>query len=135
MIAATRPWAGPPVTVTGREPEMDWRQRAACRDAADPELWFSTAFYPQQEAKAICQQCPAVAECLEDGLAAEDTWSIRGGLTPDERRQQFGPLARCATCGNPFSRRDADGRVAPGMKHCPACREARGAQRQRKAVA
>lgn len=69
---------------------QDWRKRAACRDD-DPDL-FAPASYngpgarQAEEAKAICKDCKVVAECLADAIAQEDDTTVRGGMTPDERR-------------------------------------------------
>ena len=41
------------------------------------------------EAKAICDTCPAKDACLTDALATqrEHDWGIRGGTTDTERRK------------------------------------------------
>jgi WhiB family redox-sensing transcriptional regulator len=65
------------------EPVTDWRQDAACREAA-PELFFTDN---SDEAKAICADCPVRAECLS--WALENTeFGVWGGLGEDERQAQ-----------------------------------------------
>jgi WhiB family transcriptional regulator, redox-sensing transcriptional regulator len=69
---------------------MDWRHRAACRDE-DPELFFpigttGPAMHQVDEAKAVCQRCEAVDECLSWALDSEQDAGVWGGLDEDERR-------------------------------------------------
>lgn len=35
-------------------------------------------------ARAVCARCPILSDCLLDGLR-NDSWTVRGGLTPEER--------------------------------------------------
>lgn len=75
------------------EQPRNWRDDAACA-GTDPELffapgdnWASPAGRAQAaEARAVCEACPALAWCRAEAIAAEDDWSFRGGLTPEERR-------------------------------------------------
>lgn len=68
----------------------DWRDDAACRGvydlftAPDEERGVARAVR-EAAAKDICWECPVRQECTDEGLAIRDTWSIRGGLTPEER--------------------------------------------------
>ena len=57
---------------------------------ADPEL-----FYPESEvhyeaqaqaAKAVCNKCPIITECLNWALVTGDQHGVLGGMTPQERR-------------------------------------------------
>ena len=69
---------------------MDWRHRAACRDE-DPELFFpigttGPALHQVDEAKAVCQRCEAVDECLSWALNSDQDAGVWGGLDEDERR-------------------------------------------------
>ena len=69
---------------------MDWRHRAACRDE-DPELFFpigttGPALMQVDEAKAICNRCDAVDECLSWALSSDQDAGVWGGLSEDERR-------------------------------------------------
>jgi WhiB family redox-sensing transcriptional regulator len=69
---------------------MNWRHRAACRDEA-PEQFFPAAERGPvrdaeiAQAKAVCQRCPVVTECLTHALARED-FGVWGGLDEHERR-------------------------------------------------
>ncbi|MGW1675989.1 WhiB family transcriptional regulator [Saccharopolyspora sp. NPDC002376] len=67
---------------------QDWRDDAACR-GEDPEMFAPATFtgpgaVQAMEAKEICWRCPVAAECLAG--AGGDDFTIRGGMTPDERR-------------------------------------------------
>lgn len=69
---------------------MDWRHRAACLDE-DPELFFpigttGPALMQVDEAKAICNRCEAVDECLSWALSSGQDAGVWGGLSEDERR-------------------------------------------------
>jgi WhiB family redox-sensing transcriptional regulator len=69
---------------------MDWRHRAACRDE-DPELFFpigttGPALLQVDEAKAVCNRCDAVDECLSWALSSDQDAGVWGGLSEDERR-------------------------------------------------
>ncbi|MGH8898415.1 MAG: WhiB family transcriptional regulator [Egibacteraceae bacterium] len=68
---------------------MSWRDKAGCL-GMDCELFFplgSTGPALEQiaRAKAVCQDCPVVHECLEWALGTGQD-GIWGGLTQDERR-------------------------------------------------
>jgi WhiB family redox-sensing transcriptional regulator len=69
---------------------MDWRHRALCRDE-DPELFFpigttGPAIVQIEQAKAVCQRCPAVQSCLDWALSSGQDSGVWGGLSEDERR-------------------------------------------------
>ena len=69
---------------------LSWRSRSACLDE-DPELFFPVgstgpALERTERAKAICQACPVVAECLEWALESNQDAGVWGGLSEDERR-------------------------------------------------
>ena len=77
---------------TGTDPGPDWRTRAACL-GRDPELFFP---HPadrdgEDEAVAVCWQCPVEADCLADamrlekGLSVSNRWGIWGGFPAHER--------------------------------------------------
>jgi WhiB family redox-sensing transcriptional regulator len=68
-----------------------WRESAACRQAADPELFFpigtaSIAVVETQRAKAICDRCPVRRPCLTFALATRQEFGIWGGYDETERR-------------------------------------------------
>jgi WhiB family redox-sensing transcriptional regulator len=91
-------------------PSAEWRERALCAGMADATFAVETndPFYtpggdgrmgrprrdaPKRdeytEARAICAQCPVVAECLADAFSTRDYHGFRGGLTGDERITMF----------------------------------------------
>lgn len=77
---------------------MDWRHRARCRDE-DPELFFPVgstgpSLLQIQEAKAVCRQCPVLAECREWSIASGQDHGIWGGMDEDERRAERRRMAR-----------------------------------------
>lgn len=71
--------------------DSSWQDRAECVNEP-PELFFppgdSWLRHRAQaaEAKAVCARCPVRAECLDAAIAEGDESSIRGGLTPRQRR-------------------------------------------------
>jgi hypothetical protein len=69
----------------------DWRDKAACNGATDPEIFF----LPFLQAKALdyCNYCPVIAECLifaqsvdSDGLVMAPH-GVYGGTTAEQRRE------------------------------------------------
>lgn len=76
---------------------MSWRDQAACR-GMDPDIFCAprTGPRPWDRARAICDQCPVRWPCRNDALEVEAgaglTWrySMRGGLTPAERKEIAG---------------------------------------------
>lgn len=71
---------------------MDFRHLAACR-RVDPELFFPvTETGPGAaqvaRAKAVCNTCPVVADCLAFALEHGLTDGVFGGLSASERRNR-----------------------------------------------
>jgi len=73
----------------------DWREAASCA-GVDPDLFFVPSADDGHEgtrgrrdrinaAKAICRQCPVVAECLKWAQETNDQFAILGNTTPEER--------------------------------------------------
>ncbi len=62
--------------MTATDDGRRWRDRAACRGLAEPEVFFPTAqagpVYLAQVARAtaVCRRCPVRAACLEFALGA-----------------------------------------------------------------
>src|SRR5690606_1485548 len=87
--------------------DRNWYLDAACREVGPSE--FEPAPGTAQlnvtqiaEAKRVCDLCPVKAECLAEALAMGDTWTIRGGLTPNERKagnRYRSSARRLAPCG------------------------------------
>jgi WhiB family redox-sensing transcriptional regulator len=70
-----------------------WESLAACLDAP-PSLFaavaarepFADRTARDQEAKAVCSQCPVRTECLDYALRVREPLGIWGGLDESERR-------------------------------------------------
>ncbi|MGH8904407.1 MAG: WhiB family transcriptional regulator [Egibacteraceae bacterium] len=76
-----------------------WRTKAACLDE-DPELFFPVgvtgpALDQIEQAKAVCQRCPVVDDCLEWALETNQQDGIWGGLSEDQRRTLRRRRGRC----------------------------------------
>ena len=81
----------------------NWRDFSACRN--HPELdWFSTLRHQQEQAQAICRECPVRIECLAEAIERCEMHGIWGGLTELELRERRGRtrLVQCAECGKRF---------------------------------
>ncbi len=64
---------------------MTWEHRAACLDL-DPELFFpDRSEDPHPVALRACARCPVRRDCYAAGVG--DKWSIRAGLTAQQRGQ------------------------------------------------
>jgi len=75
---------------TMTELDVNWRDDAACA-RADPDLFFPVsatglALSQIDEAKRVCQGCPARKPCLEWALEHGVAAGIWGGATDEERR-------------------------------------------------
>lgn len=90
---------------TGAVPDTrrapDWRDSAACRDAAD--LMFETSPAGVELAKSVCAGCPVQAVCLAWALDSGQEWGVWGGKSEAERRAML-------------RRRVADGETVPPRK-------------------
>lgn len=69
---------------------MSWRPKAACR-GYETDLFFpigttGPALEQIEQAKAVCQDCPVSAECLEYALRTHQDAGVWGGMDEDERR-------------------------------------------------
>jgi len=71
----------------------DW-QRAACRDAPDPEEWFPfpSADYPT--ARAVCAGCPIRRRCLAFAQAGGQS-GVWGGIELDRGHPTGRSVAAC----------------------------------------
>jgi len=95
-LAATREQlTTPPPPAGPADPERDWRQDAACRDA-DPELFFPEPGQLPQAAKAkeVCAGCAVRGPCLDTALrgplARDDQHGIFAGTTARDRTRLRG---------------------------------------------
>jgi hypothetical protein len=107
----------------------------------DPEAWFPPPgnISETRRAKALCNGCPVIAECLEQALRFEAGFpsggraGIWGGTTPAERvdiaakRRIAGPrqISHGTEVGYKAHRRR-------GEEPCTACRSAANAARRRR---
>ena len=53
-------------------------ERLPCR-IYDPELWFAETPSDVENAKALCQDCPVRALCLDGALDRGEPWGVWGG--------------------------------------------------------
>lgn len=66
-----------------------WMEDALCRSVGG-DHWFPDDYGSGTEyrmAKAICQQCPVINECLQMALDGNERSGLWGGLSPMERRK------------------------------------------------
>lgn len=73
-----------------------WQADAACR-GMDSGAFFHPFKEPNSQrrqrianAKAICNKCPAINDCLDHALRAREPYGIWGGLSEDERARILG---------------------------------------------
>jgi WhiB family redox-sensing transcriptional regulator len=75
----------------GASAETDWRHRANCRGASDPDVFFpigstGPALDQIEEAKTFCNPCPVRKACLDWAISTHQDSGVWGGLSEDERR-------------------------------------------------
>ena len=68
---------------------MDWRHLAACREE-DPELFFpigttGPALLQVEQAKAVCQGCAVIDDCLSWAMESGQDSGVWGGTSEEER--------------------------------------------------
>lgn len=73
-----------------RDENLDWRKDAACAHV-DTDLFFPVGVtgpaIPQiAAAKAVCEECPARATCLDFAITTNQEYGIWGGTSEEERR-------------------------------------------------
>lgn len=54
------------------------RELLPCR-VNNPELWFAESPSDVEAAKALCQDCPVQALCLDGALSRREPWGVWGG--------------------------------------------------------
>jgi len=80
--------------VAAQQTQLIWQERAACRGP------LADVFFPpgvverkkeklarEDRAKAICRECPVLADCREYALSIREPHGVWGGLSELERRQ------------------------------------------------
>ncbi len=70
--------------------DLSWRVDASCRDTS-PELFFPVGTTGQavvqiEQAKQVCEQCPAQDPCLEYALLTNQDSGVWGGTSEEDRR-------------------------------------------------
>ncbi len=70
-------WVGPT--------PLPWMDDAACADV-DPDIFFAENGKKYSDAKAVCDGCPVVQQCLEFAVSNGVRVGVWGGLTPEERK-------------------------------------------------
>lgn len=67
-----------------------WREHAKCAGRGD--LFFDDLY--EQQAKAICADCPVREQCLDHAVRTPEQYGIWGGKTPRERRRLVLPATQ-----------------------------------------
>ena len=80
---------------------MEWRDRAACLDVDDPELFFPVgntgpALNLIERAKAVCNGCTVREVCLSWAMEHNQDSGVWGGLSEDERTAVLAQRARAS---------------------------------------
>ncbi len=63
-----------------------WQRDASCR-GIDPELMYPRRGELVDPARAVCDNCPVIDDCLEYALAGGERFGIWGGMSERERRR------------------------------------------------
>ena len=86
-----------------------WREYAACRGANSKQFFvsmsgdYSTPLTKKEQARCddvierYCGACPVLSVCRADALIESDHATIRGGMTPHDRRKWLGVRRSKAT--------------------------------------
>lgn len=73
----------------GPRRDHTWMDDAACT-TVDPDIFFpdtSNGWRPLHQARQVCASCPVQVMCVADA-PPWDEYSIRGGMTANERRRK-----------------------------------------------
>jgi WhiB family redox-sensing transcriptional regulator len=108
--------------------DLHWRERAACRSVS-AELFFSredegrrARAMRERSARMVCAACPVTALCLAWANTTGDTYSISGGLTPEERlTAQYSAAGRQQSANTRRAQKARQRRaalLAAGVKRC-----------------
>jgi WhiB family redox-sensing transcriptional regulator len=63
---------------------QQWAEGALCAQT-DPDIWFPPVGGSHRQAKAICRECPVIAECLAYAMENREQYGIFGGKSERER--------------------------------------------------
>lgn len=90
---AIKPNAGLPVPVIEN---WEWQEQGNCHGIEDPEIFFlpygiraTKKKEAEDKAKAICEGCPVIQQCLQFALDTRETYGVWGGTTPEERQEML----------------------------------------------
>jgi WhiB family redox-sensing transcriptional regulator len=75
---------------------LAWVTTGALCSQADPEAWHPEKGGRVNEVKALCDQCPIEAECLQYALDTEQAFGVWGGLSATERKRLRSKKRRAA---------------------------------------
>src|SRR4051812_30542419 len=78
--------AFPLVVIPGGE---NWRDQSACVDRPADMFPDESDLPGNERARAVCGPCPVTEECLLFAFASREPWGVWGGLTTDERREEW----------------------------------------------
>ncbi len=70
-----------------------WMDLALCAVEADPEIFFPKSNGGAKKAKAVCNRCAVVAECLAFAQKSGIIEGVWGGLSETERQAQADDVA------------------------------------------
>lgn len=86
------------MAVVGRLPgpveqRWEWQLHGKCR-GLDSSLFFHPEYERgparharEERAKAICRDCPVLAQCRRHALSVQEPYGVWGAMTADERRK------------------------------------------------
>ncbi len=78
--------------------DPDWRERAVCTNAPDPDLFFPAVIEAVEPARRLCRRCPVSGECLAEALGRAEIDGVWGGTTTTERRTMRAVWRRSRPC-------------------------------------
>ncbi len=64
----------------------EWMRDALCAQT-DPEAFYPDEYGSVEPAKAVCAECPVLAECRAYALETGQRFGVWGGLSARERQQ------------------------------------------------
>ncbi|MUL84762.1 WhiB family transcriptional regulator [Mycobacterium sp. CBMA247] len=96
----------------------DWQMRAQCR-GADLSVFFApegergrARLARERRAKALCVDCPVLAQCRGHALAIAEPFGVWGGLSEGERARMLG-IARSSVRDRHSTNRCIDAKTTP----------------------
>lgn len=68
---------------------VDWRDKAACAECDDPEIFFEGGV--SSASSRFCQRCEARTDCLDFAIKNAIDYGVWGGKFPHERLNESDP--------------------------------------------